>query len=66
MHTVVDKSSDNVGFLQHREGIQSLTLGEEVGALNVFGTGKKVVELGTRPEVGSLPPLVDGDHNREP
>lgn len=66
MHTVVDKSSDNVGLLKHREGIESLALGQKVGAFNIFRTGEEIVELGSSPEIGCLPPLVDWNHNREP
>ena len=64
--TVVNKSTNQVVLLKHGECVKSLGLGHEVGAFNVFGTGEEIVELGTCPEVGRLPPLVDRNHNREP
>jgi hypothetical protein len=63
---VVDKSAEKALLLEHRECIESLATGQEVGAFNVLRTSEEVVELGAGPEVGSLPPLLDGNHDREP
>ena len=63
---VVDQGAEKALFLQHGECVKSLAAGQEVGAFDVLSASEEVVELGAGPEVGSLPPLLDGNHDREP
>lgn len=62
--TVVDQSANQSFLLQHGECVQCLALGHEVRAFNVLRTSEEIVELGTGPEVRSLPPLLERNHNR--
>jgi hypothetical protein len=65
-HTVVDQSSNQTLLLQHGECIQSLALGQKVGAFDILGTCEEIVEFGTCPEVWNLPPLLERNHDGEP
>ena len=60
---VVDESANKVGLLEHGEGINSLALGQKVGALDALGTSQEIVELGACPVVRNLPPLVERQHD---
>jgi hypothetical protein len=64
--TVVDQSTEEALPLQHGESVHSLAFGQKVGTLDVLRTSQEVVELCTGPEVGSLPPLLDRNHDWKP
>ena len=52
-------------LLQHWELLQGSAFGQHIGGLETVSTGDEIVSLDARPEVGQLPPAVDGQHDRQ-
>ena len=52
-------------LLQHWELLQGSAFGQHIGGLETVSAGDEIVGLDARPEVGELPPAVDGQHDRQ-